>query len=311
MLAVLGGMAVPAQARANGALAEQTGDGISSALGSILVGFACIAVVCLALPAGRAGIAQVLPALRERRFPRWYVLAGAVGSWFVLAQALTVSTLGVAVFTVAAVAGQALTGLLVDRLGMGPAGRRRITAVRALAVILTIAAVILALSPGFDAAGGLALLLPVLLPLSAGMLISFQQAMNGTSTRHYGTPLAATLVNLLVGTTVLFLVWAGRAVLTGAGLPPTGEWYLYVGGPLGVLYVGLAALLVRPLGVLLTGLGMIAGQLLGSLALDLVLPAAGQGVAAATVAGTILTLAAMVLATLPWPARRAAAAGRS
>ena len=54
-------------------------------------------------------------------------------------------------------------------------------------------------------------------------------------------------------------------------------------------------------GVLVTGLGMIAGQLLGSLALDLVLPVPGTVVALPTVLGTILTLAAIVLATLPWP----------
>ena len=40
------------------------------------------------------------------------------------------------------------------------------------------------------------------------------------------------------------------------------------------------ALLVRSLGVLVTGLGMIAGQLLGSLGLDLAVPAPGTVVAA-------------------------------
>ena len=52
---------------------------------------------------------------------------------------------------------------------------------------------------------------------------------------------------------------------------------------------------------LVTGLGMIAGQLLGSLALDLALPAPGTVVAPATILGTLLTLAAIILATLPWP----------
>jgi transporter family-2 protein len=70
---------------------------------------------------------------------------------------------------------------------------------------------------------------------------------------------------------------------------------------MGCVFIGLGALLVRSLGVLVTGLGMIAGQLLGSLALDVVLPAPGTVVAPATVLGTILTLAAIVLATLPWP----------
>ena len=49
---------------------------------------------------------------------------------------------------------------------------------------------------------------------------------------------------------------------------------------------------------------MIAGQLLGSLGLDLVLPAPGTVVALPTVLGTLLTLAAIVLASLPWPRGR-------
>jgi transporter family-2 protein len=70
---------------------------------------------------------------------------------------------------------------------------------------------------------------------------------------------------------------------------------------MGCVFIGLGALLVRSLGVLVTGLGMIAGQLLGSLALDLALPAPGTVVAPATVLGTLLTLGAIILATLPWP----------
>jgi transporter family-2 protein len=70
---------------------------------------------------------------------------------------------------------------------------------------------------------------------------------------------------------------------------------------MGCVFIGVGALLVRSLGVLVTGLGMIAGQLLGSLGLDLLVPAPGSIVAPATVLGTLLTLAAIILATLPWP----------
>ena len=72
-------------------------------------------------------------------------------------------------------------------------------------------------------------------------------------------------------------------------------------GPWAASSSALGALLVRSLGVLVTGLGMIAGQLLGSLGLDLAFPAPGTVVALPTVLGTVLTLAAIVLATLPWP----------
>jgi transporter family-2 protein len=145
------------------------------------------------------------------------------------------------------------------------------------------------------------LLVPLLLPVAAGFLMSFQQAMNGTATVHYGTPIAATLVNFVAGSLVLWAAFGIKLVLAGPGNPLPGEWWYYLGGPMGCVFIGLGALLVRSLGVLVTGLGMIAGQLLGSLALDVFLPAPGSVVALPTVLGTILTLAAIILATLPWP----------
>ena len=210
--------------------------------------------------------------------------------------------LGVALFTVAAVTGQTLSGLLVDRMGIGPAGKRPITGIRVLGSVLTVAAVAWAVSPRFSAGeSGLQLLVPVMLPLLAGFLMSFQQAMNGTATVHYGTPIAATLVNFIAGAALLWVAWLIKLAVAGAGNPLPAQWWYYLGGPLGCIFIGIGALLVRSLGVLVTGLGMIAGQLLGSLGLDLILPVPGTVIALPTVLGTILTLGAIVLATLPWP----------
>lgn len=300
-LALLAGSAIPAQSRINGAMGERLGDGLAAALVSFVVGLVIMILVSVLLPRGRAGAAQLLPALRERRFPRYYVLAGAIGGYFVLSQTLTVAVLGVAVFTVAAVAGQTLTGLVVDRLGIGPAGKKSLTVMRVVGAVLTIAAVAWAVSPKLSGTSATAdLLVPVLLPLTAGMLMSFQQAMNGTTGMHYGTPITATLVNFIAGTAMLALIWLIKVAASGFGGPLPSEWYLYLGGPLGCVFIGLSALLVRSLGVLLTSLGMIGGQLIGSLALDIVLPAPGTTVVAATILGTLLTLVAIVLATLPW-----------
>nr|WP_231705149.1 DMT family transporter [Arthrobacter gengyunqii] len=300
-LAVLAGTAIPAQARVNGALRERIDDGLAAALISFSVGLVVMILISALLPRGRAGAAQLLPALRERRFPRYYVLAGAIGGYFVLSQTLTVAVLGVAVFTVAAVAGQTMTGLVVDRLGIGPAGKKALTLMRVVGAVLTIAAVAWAVSPKLSGTSSASdLLLPVLLPLTAGMLMSFQQAMNGTTGMHYGTPITATLVNFISGAAVLLVCWLVKVAVSGFGNPLPGEWYLYLGGPLGCVFIGLSALLVRSLGVLLTSLGMIGGQLVGSLLLDIFLPAPGSVVVAATVLGTALTLAAIVVATLPW-----------
>ena len=154
----------------------------------------------------------------------------------------------------------------------------------------------------------------MILPVLAGFLMSFQQAMNGTATVHYGSPIAATLVNFVAGAVFLWIALAIKVAVVGPGNPLPAEWWYYLGGPMGCVFIGLGALLVRSLGVLVTGLGMIAGQLLGSLGLDLLVPAPGSIVAPATVLGTLLTLAAIILATLPWPRgafRRQAVSGGS
>jgi transporter family-2 protein len=309
-LAVGAGLAIPVQGRINGALGARLNDGIAASVVSFSTGLVLMVLISLVLPRGRAGLARIIPAVRSRAFPPLYVLAGGIGALFVFAQTFTVGLLGVALFTVAIVTGQTVSGLLVDRLGLGPAGRKPVTGIRIIGCGLTIAAVAWAGSTRFAAGAGsgeasdggpAALLLPLLLPVAAGFLMSFQQAMNGTVTVHYGTPIAATLVNFVAGTVVLWIAWGIKVALSGPGSPLPGEWWYYAGGPMGCVFIGLGALVVRSLGVLVTGLGMIAGQLLGSLGLDLLVPAPGTVVAPAAVLGTVLTLAAIILATLPWP----------
>ncbi|WP_018133889.1 DMT family transporter [Acaricomes phytoseiuli] len=303
-LAVLAGFAIAGQGRINGALASRIDDGLAAALISFGSGLLVILLASTLLPSGRRGLRAIPSALRRHAFPRWYIGAGMIGAFFVLSQGLTVTVIGIALFTVAVVTGQSLSALLVDRIGLSPAGRKPITGMRIISVTLTIIAVIWAVSPRFGRTDDLGhWALPVLLPLAAGFLMSFQQAMNGIQTVHYGTPLAATVLNFGSGTLALVVIWSIKYLTAGPAEALPGEWWYYTGGALGCVFIGLGAWLVRGLGVLLTGLGLIAGQLLGSLALDLIFPAAGTVIAPATWFGTFLTLGAMVLATLPWPRR--------
>jgi len=180
---------------------------------------------------GRAGLARILPAVRTRAFPPAYVLAGGIGALFVFAQSFTVGVLGVALFTVATVTGQTLSGLLVDRLGIGPGGKRAVTAIRVIGCVLTVAAVAWAVSPRLagspgspgapaDGAGGLGtLVIPLIFPVLAGFLMSFQQAMNGTATVHYGSPIAATLVNFVAGS-----VFRAIRCRPSGGITWAGPW---------------------------------------------------------------------------------------
>lgn len=306
--AVVSGVAVAVEGWVNGALGVRLEDGLAAALASFGSGLVILVALAVALPVGRAGLRALPAAVRTRQIPWWYLWAGLCGALFVVGQTFTVGILGIAIFTIAAVTGQTASGLLVDRVGFAQGRTRPVTGVRVIATVLTLCSVAFAVSPKLAGTVDVARLTAlVALPFAAGFLQSFQSAMNGASALAYRSPLTATLVNFIAGSIGLVLAWGIKVAVAGAGRPlptdfPQDAWY-YLGGPLGMVFIGGATLLVRHLGVLLTGLGMIAGQLLGSLALDAFAPVPGSVVALPTMVGTLATLGAMVLATLPWDRR--------
>lgn len=304
LVSVAGGAGLALQGRINGELAVRMDDRIGAALISFATGLLLMLVFSLALPAGRAGLRRAASAWQERHYPRWYLLSGIAGAYYVFTQAVAVGVIGIALFMIAVVTGQTVSGLAADRIGMGPAGRRPISAWRATGAVLTLVGASVAVLPHFEASARAgALLLLVLLPLLAGLFQSFQQAMLGQMAAAYGTPITSTLFNFGVGTAALLVLWLVQTAVTRQAPLLPAEWWLYIGGPVGCLMMAVTTLSVASIGILLTGLAMIGGQLLGSLALDVFFPTAGSIVTAATALGLLLTLAAMVVATLPWPKR--------
>ncbi|MCT1607806.1 DMT family transporter [Nesterenkonia massiliensis] len=305
-LMLMAGIAMPGQGRVNAALAAQTGDAFLAALISFTTGLALMLLIAFATARGRRTMGQVKPAFRSGAVKWWYLLAGCVGGYYVLTQTLTIGMIGVAVFTVSVVTGQTVGGLLWDRIGLGPAGRKRLSLMRVAGALLTVAAVLWAVSPQLSGTDrGLSWLLLVILPFSGGFLNSGQQALNGRQSAAYGSPIPATLFNFIAGTFVLLLAWLGKLLFVG-GVPGAlpDQWWYYIGGPLGCMFIALGAVLVTKVGVLVAAMGMIAGQLVGSLLLDVLMPAPGSLVTFSTVAGTVLTLVAVVVASLPDMLRR-------
>ena len=300
-LAVAAGVCMPIQGRINGALGARLDDGLAAAVVSFSTGLVLLAALCLLLPAARRGLRRVVPALRERKFPRWYLLAGCSGAFLVLSQAETVALIGIALFTVAAVTGQTVSGLLVDRLGWGPGGRSPVTGIRVISAVLTVLAVAWAVSPKLILGGPTgAWLLPVLLPLAAGFLQSFQQALNGVQTMHYRSPWPATLINFVVGGALLWAAWGIKVAIAGVGNPLPAEWWCCLGGPIGCAFIALAR-----------GAGPCAGRAADrpghDLRADPGLAAAGPGGAGAghrdydgDGAGYAADPPGRVLGTLPW-----------
>lgn len=299
IIAVATGLLMPIQSRVNGALGVQLDDPFAAALVSFVVGLAALTLIHLVFPGPRKAAQSIPRIIAQRRFPWWYLGAGAVGAFVVVSQSTAVPIVGVALFTVSLVTGQTMGSMVVDRFGFGPAGPRKISALRLIGALLTLVGVLWAVSPRIitDVELG-SLLFPMIFTLIVGVLMGYQSASNGVQAQAYGNPLTATLMNFVVGTLMLGLILLVRLPLVSTdGAFPTGWWY-YIGGLLGCVFIGVSAFMVRHLGVLFTGLCMICGQLLGSLLLDVVVPTAGSQISFATVAGTVLTLLAVGLASV-------------
>lgn len=287
--AVASGAVVALQQRLNGQLGATLGDALVAALVSFASGLVAVGAVVLAQPRARSAVRRV------RDVPWVQRLGGLGGAALVATGAAAAPVIGVALLSVGVVAGQTAGGLLVDRLGLGPGGPRALTLPRMLGATLCLVAVVLTgLGGGARAASPLLLVLVVV----AGLLISLQQALNGQVRRTTGDTGVATLVNFVVGTVALGVGLAVHAAVSGLDVvswPGPDQWYLYLGGPMGATFVAVAAVTVRLLGVLRLGLAITAGQLVGALALDLLLPVSQAAVGTLTVVGVALTLVAVVL----------------
>lgn len=291
------GAGVAVQGRINGALGAELGDGVMAATISFGTGLAVLSIAFACSPTLRAGVGRVRNALSQGILRPWHLLGGLCGAFFVAGQGLTIAVIGVTAFTVAVVAGQLLSSLVVDRLGLAPNGRTAITPLRVAAAVLGIGGVVLSASgrsvPVTVVTGvpDIPVLL-IVLPALAGIGLAWQQAVNGR-VGAVGGPYTATLVNFVVGLIALFLF--DLYTLTTAGLPtefPTEPW-LYVGGIIGIGFIALAAVTVGMIGVLLLGLTSVAGQLVAAVLLDAV---AGT-LSLAAVLSCAIVLCAVVVAS--------------
>ncbi|WP_197288868.1 DMT family transporter [Nocardia sp. NRRL S-836] len=290
LLATLGGVAVAVQGRVNGSLAQALQNGFLAALISFVGGLIVLLAAVLSRPGGRDGLRRLADSLRHRRIRWWECIGGISGAFLVGSQGIAVATIGVAVFTVAVVVGQLVSSLVVDRMGIGPGEPKSLTTARVAGAGLGVVAVVVAVSHQFTSPGALWL---ALLPLVAGLLMGWQQAVNGLVREAAAHSAATILVNFTVGTTALTLV--NLVVLRGVPGELPSEWWLYLGGLLGILGVGGAIVSVRFIGVLMVGLCGVSGQLVGAVLLDVV----NGSLAVPTVVGVVLTLVSVGVAALP------------
>lgn len=294
--AALGGIGVALQSKINGELGGQLSDGFAAALISFGSGLVVITMVTLFQPAARDGFAKLRYAIRRRELRAYQCCGGVCGAVLVASQGLTVTVLGVAIFTVAVVGGQTIASLVVDRLGVGPAGPQRLTVARIAGAGIAIVAVLIAV--GNHIANPSSALIAVL-PAIAGAGSAWQQAVNGRVRSAAHSVVTATQINFIMGTSALAIAFAVDLVVRGLphGHLPANPVY-YLGGCLGVMFIAIAAAVVHEIGVLLLGLSMVAGQLIGALGVDVVAPGSEGRPDLNTLVGVALTLVAVGVASL-------------
>ena len=277
------------QARANGELSHLIGNGVEAALVSFGSGLAIIAVIALFNPAIKAGARNLRGAVARKELPKWTLFAGALGGSFVAVQTHIVPLIGVAIYSVASIAGQTAASLVVDRIGLTGGGKKHITPRRIAAALFTVFAVFISVFDRLDARN--LSIFAVVLGCIAGAIVGVQRALNGQINEHSHQSFTTSLLNFIMGT-IFLVIFLSMLIAVGPTelVPlPAGPWWIYTGGVIGVIYIAFTSTIVQHLGVLTFTLFSVGGQLVGSLLIDFYSPTEGVQVSVYLVTGIILT----------------------
>ena len=150
-LAAISGVMIALQARANGELSHRLDNAPQAALISFSSGLFFVAIYAALSPSVKLGLSRLRSAVRNGDIPRWRLLAGALGGSFVAIQTSVVPLIGVAVYSVASIAGQTATSLIVDRIGLTGGGPKLISLRRVGAALITVFAVLISVADKIEA----------------------------------------------------------------------------------------------------------------------------------------------------------------
>lgn len=294
LLAALSGAMIAVQARVNGELSHQINNGLQAAFVSFGSGLLIILLITPFSSQIKEGIVNLRSAVKKKEIARWKLFAGALGGSFVAIQTQIVPLIGVAIYSVASIAGQTAMSLIVDRIGLTGGGKKLISPRRVLAAVLTVIAVLVSVWDRIDAnnlsmfavtAGGI-----------AGAIVGVQRALNGQINEYSHQSFTTSLLNFITGTSFLMVLIAIGLIIGSNELSPlpSNPWWIYTGGVIGVIYIAFTSTIVQHLGVLTFTLFSVGGQLVGSLVIDLVSPTKGVSVSAYLVTGIVMTYAGVI-----------------
>jgi transporter family-2 protein len=296
IFAVLIGVVVAIQSRINGQLSVDLNNGLAAALISFLTGLALVTILVFGFKPEREALYRIFTAVKKKQLVTWEVMGGVLGGFFVAAQSAVVPQIGVALFTISVVAGQTISSLLVDKAGLTPSGKERITKPRILGAIATLIAVAIAVFP--DLTNSEFRFLPLTFALIVGVFASFQQGMNGRMNVVGKRPLATAWLNFASGTIVVVIALSVDLALGATIEPLPSNFWVYTGGAAGLIFVAVSAYIIKHLGVLNFSILSIAGQLVGAILIDWLAPAKAGSLNGYLIFGTVLTIISIAVSKL-------------
>ena len=265
------------------------GDSLEAAIVSFTTGLLFVAVIALFRKDVRSGFRQIFSAVNLKLLPSWRLGAGALGASFVAMQTYAVPIAGVALFTVASLAGQTGISLWVDHVGLAGGSRVIITKRRVIAAIITILAVVVSTWDRFTISNFS--VLTIVLAVFSGTWVGVQRALNAQINSYSKASFATSLLNFITGTTFLLFLLLLRTLFADHSAMnfTSGPWWMFLGGSIGVIYIALSAHIVQYVGVLEFTLFSVGGMLVGSLLIDIIVPTKGTIISGFLIAGILLT----------------------
>ena len=272
MLAAISGVMIALQSRANGELSHILGNSTEAALVSFGSGLIVITLITPFNSAIKNGIRNLQRAVKAKEIPRWRLFAGVLGGSFVALQTQVVPLIG-------------LTG----------GGKKLISKRRVTAALITVFAVLISVLDRISISSFS--LFAVLLAVLAGALVGVQRALNGQINEHSKASFTTSLLNFVMGTSTLVILLFALLIFKGDAIVPlpSGPWWVYTGGTIGVVYIAFTSTIVQHLGVLTFTLFSVGGTLIGSLLIDIFLPTKGNTVSWYLVSGIVMTYLGVII----------------
>ena len=108
----------------------------------------------------------------------------------------------------------------------------------------------------------------ILITLVMGSILPIQAALNGKLMRTFGHPVIGATISFLTGTIALFIYAFSVRANFQVSLIKETQWYHWIGGLIGAIYVTGIIMIIPRLGAALAFSLIVAGQLMMSVIMD-------------------------------------------